>query len=44
VIDRAAGKLIAAEPFVKVTWAKYVDKATGRPVEDPQAGFRAARR
>ncbi len=34
VLDRASGKLLAAHPFVKVTWAKSVDLATGRPVED----------
>jgi alcohol dehydrogenase (cytochrome c) len=33
VIDRASGKLLAANPFVKVTWAERVDLATGRPVE-----------
>ncbi|MBV8683464.1 MAG: PQQ-dependent dehydrogenase, methanol/ethanol family [Caulobacteraceae bacterium] len=38
VIDRATGKLISAEPFVPVTWAKGVDMATGRPIEigDPR--------
>jgi alcohol dehydrogenase (cytochrome c) len=35
VIDRASGKLLAANPFVKVTWAERVDMATGRPVETP---------
>jgi quinohemoprotein ethanol dehydrogenase len=39
VIDRATGKLISAEPFAKVTWAKYVDKNSGRPVENPEARF-----
>lgn len=33
VIDRVTGKLISAEPFVKVTWASHYDLATGRPVE-----------
>jgi alcohol dehydrogenase (cytochrome c) len=32
VIDRANGKLLAANPFVKVTWADRIDLATGRPV------------
>ncbi len=38
VLDRTNGQLISAEPFVKVTWAKGVDKATGRPIEigDPR--------
>ncbi|QQN75125.1 PQQ-dependent dehydrogenase, methanol/ethanol family [Croceicoccus sp. YJ47] len=33
VIDRTNGELISAEPFVTVTWAKGIDKATGRPIE-----------
>lgn len=32
VLDRTNGKLIAANPFVKVTWAKSIDLKTGRPV------------
>jgi alcohol dehydrogenase (cytochrome c) len=32
VLDRTNGKLIAANPFVKVNWAKNVDIKTGRPV------------
>jgi alcohol dehydrogenase (cytochrome c) len=32
VIDRTNCKLIAANPFVKVTWATHVDLASGRPV------------
>ncbi|KHK92761.1 PQQ-dependent dehydrogenase, methanol/ethanol family [Novosphingobium malaysiense] len=39
VIDRTNGKLISAEPFVKVTWAKRIDLNTGRPVEDPDARY-----
>jgi len=35
VIDRASGKLLSAEKLGKVTWAKYVDLETGRPVEVP---------
>lgn len=35
VIDRTTGKLISAEPFVPVTWAKGIDRATGRPIEYP---------
>ncbi len=34
VIDRATGKLISAEKLGKVTWAKGVDMATGRPIEN----------
>ena len=36
VIDRVTGKLISAKPFVKVTWAKGIDIASGRPIEDPR--------
>jgi alcohol dehydrogenase (cytochrome c) len=32
VLDRATGKLLAANPYVKVTWADRVDLQTGRPV------------
>jgi quinohemoprotein ethanol dehydrogenase len=33
VIDREAGKLISAEPFVETTWASHIDLETGKPVE-----------
>jgi quinohemoprotein ethanol dehydrogenase len=40
VIDRATGKLISAEKFVKnVTWAERIDLASGRPVEVAEARF-----
>ncbi len=32
VLERSTGKLLAANPFVKVTWAERVDLTTGRPV------------
>jgi alcohol dehydrogenase (cytochrome c) len=32
VLDRANGKLLAANPYVKVSWASHVDLETGRPV------------
>jgi alcohol dehydrogenase (cytochrome c) len=35
VIDRTNGKLIAANPYVKVNWATHIDKTTGRPVLSP---------
>lgn len=35
VLDRTSGKLVSGEPFVNVNWAKGIDKATGRPIEDP---------
>jgi alcohol dehydrogenase (cytochrome c) len=31
VLDRKSGQLIAANPYVKVTWATGIDKETGRP-------------
>ena len=33
VLDRATGELISAEAYVTVTWAKGIDKKTGRPIE-----------
>lgn len=33
VLDRADGKLLAANPYVKVNWADRIDMASGRPVE-----------
>ena len=33
-LDRATGEVLAAEPFVQVTWAKRIDLKTGRPVLD----------
>ncbi len=35
VINRETGKLISAEPFVPVNWAKTWDVAAGKPIEDP---------
>jgi alcohol dehydrogenase (cytochrome c) len=35
VVNRETGKLISAKPFVAVNWAKSIDLATTRPVEDP---------
>lgn len=37
VLDRASGELLAADPYVPVTWASHVDLETGRPVETPNA-------
>jgi len=39
-LDRATGKLLVAEPFVKVNWAQKVDASSGRPVivPDKQTG------
>ena len=33
VLDRTNGKLLAANPYVKVNWASGVDLKTGRPIE-----------
>jgi alcohol dehydrogenase (cytochrome c) len=33
VLDRTNGKLIAANPYVKVNWASGIDMASGRPIE-----------
>jgi alcohol dehydrogenase (cytochrome c) len=33
VLDRANGKLLAANPYVKVNWADKIDMATGKPVD-----------
>ena len=33
VLDRTNGKLLAANPYVKVNWASSIDMKTGRPVE-----------
>ncbi|WP_233204182.1 PQQ-dependent dehydrogenase, methanol/ethanol family [Novosphingobium sp. HII-3] len=43
VIDRKDGRLISAEPFVDVTWAKKIDLATGRPVENPGIRYETGR-
>jgi quinohemoprotein ethanol dehydrogenase len=42
VLDRATGELLAADPYVKVTWATRVDLETGRPVEVPGADYSKA--
>ncbi len=33
-LDRATGEVLAAPPYVQVTWAKSIDLKTGRPVLD----------
>jgi quinohemoprotein ethanol dehydrogenase len=42
VLDREAGELLSAEPFVPVNWASHVDIETGRPVELPEARYEDA--
>lgn len=39
VLDRTNGKLISAEPYVPVNWARGVDQATGRPNFNPDADY-----
>jgi quinohemoprotein ethanol dehydrogenase len=39
VLDRRDGKLISAEKTGKVTWAKRIDLATGRPIEADNAHY-----
>ena len=40
VLDRRTGELLSAEPYVAgITWAKGIDKKTGRPIENPLARF-----
>ncbi len=39
VLDRATGELISAEKIVPVNWATGIDKATGRPIENPEARY-----
>ncbi len=33
VLDRTNGKLLAANPYVKINWASSIDMKSGRPVE-----------
>lgn len=44
VIDRETGKLISAQPYVKVNWAERIDPDTGRPVLNPDLDYRKAPR
>jgi quinohemoprotein ethanol dehydrogenase len=39
ILDRLSGELLSAEPFVKISWARKIDLATGRPVEVPGVRF-----
>ncbi len=36
VVNRETGKLVSADPFVPVTWAKGYDVAAGVPIPDPE--------
>jgi quinohemoprotein ethanol dehydrogenase len=39
VLDRATGKLLSANNYVPVNWAKGIDLATGRPQVNPEAHY-----
>ncbi len=39
VLDRITGKFISGAPFVKVSWAKGLDEATGRPIVNEDAYY-----
>lgn len=39
VLDRATGKLLSANAFAYVNWAKGIDPATGRPIPNPAAEY-----
>ena len=39
VLDRRTGKLISANNYVPVTWAKGIDPTTGRPIFNPEARY-----
>jgi len=39
VLDRKTGELISAENITPINWASGVDKATGRPIENPAARY-----
>ncbi len=41
VLDRVTGAFISGQPFSKVTWAKGLDEATGRPIVNPEARYGA---
>src|SRR5262245_1015030 len=39
VIDRVSGSFISAQPFATVTWAKGIDRETGKPIINPEAHY-----
>jgi len=39
VIDRLTGKFISGQPFVKVSWAKGLNEATGKPIVNDGARY-----
>jgi quinohemoprotein ethanol dehydrogenase len=41
VIDRVTGQFISGQPFARVTWARGLNEATGRPIVNPEAHYGA---
>jgi quinohemoprotein ethanol dehydrogenase len=41
VLDRVTGQFISGQPWVRVTWAKGLDEATGRPIVNEEAHYGA---
>ena len=39
VLDRQTGKLISAQNFTPINWARGVDPSTGRPIENPDIRY-----
>jgi quinohemoprotein ethanol dehydrogenase len=39
VLDRLTGKFISGQPFVKVSWAKGLNEATGKPIVNDGAHY-----
>ena len=39
VLDRVTGAFISGQPYARVTWAKGLDPATGRPTVNPDAYY-----
>ena len=39
VLDRLTGKFISGQPYVKVSWAKGLNEATGRPIVNEDAYY-----
>lgn len=37
ILDRRDGKLLRANPIVRVNWTKGIDAKTGKPIPDPEA-------
>ena len=38
-LDRTTGKFISGQPWVKVTWAKGLNEATGKPIFNEEASY-----